>query len=450
MSKTIKHTRKGYIIAIVILGVLLATFITLYAVSASQNAGNLNALENIYQKNFYDLVDNVNNTENKLAKAISATDNKMKAKYLMEVSDNARLAGVSFNNLPYSQGAVQTTVGFVNQVSGYTETLAKNLEQGQSLSQKDAQTLEEVYDSVLYMKGILAEINTEMWDGYQIASASKKFEGENNALTNSLLRVKNVDVDYPTMIYDGPFSDSVINKAVKGLKQSDVSQDTAKKNLLKIFTSLEDEDVEFQGDATGRFETYNFSCKNADNKEFMFVQMTKKGGHLLTATSYTDNKAEEISIETAREVAMKFAVRAGIDNAKVVWSDVIAGNAYINIAPVENNYILYPDLVKVKVDLANGDVLGYEATGYYTNHVSRTLSAPTITKSEVQKFVPNNYKIVSTRLALIPLEYNQEVLCWEIACTLGADEYYFYFNTETGEEENILKVLQTNNGNLLM
>ena len=368
MAKTVKHTRTGYIVAIIILGVLLAAFIALYATSASQNAGNLNALENIYQKNFYDLVDNVNNTENKLAKALSATDGSMQAKYLQEVSDNSRMAAISFNNLPYSQGAVQTTVGYINQVSGYTETLAKNLEKGQSLSSKDSQTLEEVYDSILYMKKILAEINTEMWDGYQIALASQKFEGENNAFSNQMLRIKDVDVEYPTMIYDGPFSDSVINKAVKGLKGGDVSEETAKQNLLKIFTSLSEEDVEYQGDLNGRFETYNFSCKNSEGNEFMYVQMTKKGGLLLTATSYADHNAEEISVDTAKEVALKFASRAGIENAKVVWSDEIAGNAYINIAPVENGYILYPDLVKVKIDLANGDVLGYEATGYYTNH----------------------------------------------------------------------------------
>ena len=112
--------------------------------------------------------------------------------------------------------------------------------------------------------------------------------------------------------------------------------------------------------------------------------------------------------------------------------------------------MLYPDLVKVKIDLATGDVLGFEATGYYTNHTARNLPSPSISKSEVQKFIPKKYVVKNVRLALIPLEYNREVATWEVACTMGGDEYYFYYNAQTGMEENILKVIKTNNGNLLM
>ena len=450
MTNNQKRTRTAWIVAVAILSALLALFVVLYMNERNANLGNINSLENIYTKNFYDLVDNVNNTETKLAKAINATDSKMQAKYLREVSNNTRLAEININTLPYSSGEFAESLAFINQLSGYSETLSKNLEKGQSLSSKDLSTLESVYDSVLYMKDTLAEMSTKMWDGYKITQESKNFEGENNAFTNSLSKIKNVDVEYPTMIYDGPFSDSVVSKEVKGLVSSEVSQETAKENLLKIFTALAPENIEYQGEATGRFETYNFSCKNTEGKEYLYVQMTKKGGNLLTATSYSDKKTEDLSIDNASEIALNFASRAGIDNPKVVWSDEIGGNAYINIAPVQDNYILYPDLVKVKIDLANGDVLGYEATGYYTNHTKRTPVNPTITKQEAKKFVPSKYVVKEVRLALIPLEYNQEIFCWEISATMGGDEYYFYYNVENGQEENILKVLKTNNGNLLM
>ena len=449
MSRT-KKRNTGWIVAVSVLSALLALFVVLYAISQNQNAENMNMLENIYQKNFYELVDNVNNTENKLAKALSATTSKMQAKYLKEVSNNTKQATTNLDNLPYSSSGMEGSIAFVNQLSGYTETLAKNLEGGQKLSAQDLKTLEEVYDSVLYMKNNLATMNTSMWDGYNITNASKKFEGVDNAFTNSLSKLKNTDVEYPTMIYDGPFSDSVVKKTVKGLEEKHISEDEAKANILKIFTNLQEDNLEFDGDAAGKFETYNFVAKNEQGKKFLFVQMTKQGGKLLTATSYTDQKEEAISMENAAEIAQNFANRAGIENPQVVWSDKIDGNAYVNIAPISQNYVLYPDLVKVKIDLGSGDVLGYEASGYYTNHTQRLLSAPAVSKTEVQKFVPSKYVIKKIRLALIPLEYNQEVQCWEIACTMGGDEYYFYYNAQTGEEENILKVIKTNNGNLLM
>ena len=449
MSRITKRNA-GWVIAVSILGALLAVFVVLYAISSNQNQNASASLENIYEKNFYDLVDNVNNTENKLAKAINATDEGMQAKYLREVSINAMLATTNLNNLPAGTNEMAESVAFVNQLSGYTETLSKNLEKGKSLSAQDAQTLEQVYDSVLYMKNILAEMNQDMWKGYNIMQASQKLQGETDAFTSALSKVKNVEVDYPTMIYDGPFSDSVVNKKVHGLSAAAVSEGKAKENMLKIFANLAEEDVELQGDASGRFETFNFVAKDKNGKETLFVQMTKQGGKLLTATSRVDHADETITMENAREIALNFCTRAGIDNPKVVWSDNLEGNAYINIAPVQENYVLYPDLVKVKIDLATGDVLGFEATGYYTNHTTRTLPTASLSKSEVQKFIPKKYVIKNVRLALIPLEYNREVATWEVACTMGGDEYYFYYNAQTGMEENILKVIKTNNGNLLM
>ncbi|MBR3791046.1 MAG: germination protein YpeB, partial [Clostridia bacterium] len=162
MSRITKRNA-GWVIAVSILGALLAVFIVLYAISSNQNQNSSASLENIYEKNFYDLVDNINNTENKLAKAINATDENMQAKYLREVSINAMLATTNLNNLPAGTNEMAESVAFVNQLSGYTETLSKNLEKGKSLSTQDAQTLEQVYDSVLYMKNILAEMNQDMW-----------------------------------------------------------------------------------------------------------------------------------------------------------------------------------------------------------------------------------------------------------------------------------------------
>lgn len=445
-----KRSNKGLIIALFILGGLLATFIVLFAVSTANSINYANSLEQIYQKNFYDLVDNVNNVEVKLAKTLSANDASYQAKLLEEVSNNAKQAQISLNNLPYSVNGIDKSISFVNQVGGYTETLAKNLGKGDKLSSNDEKTLEKIYDSVITMKNSLGKFSQNMWQGYSIVDASLTTDGDNNSFTMQLASIKETDVEYPTMIYDGPFSDTVVNKTVKGLNGGPVSVDMAKQNLLKVFTNYIDSEVEYKNDTNGRFETYNFSAKNSEGKEVAYVQMTKQGGHLLTASSYTDKNSEGISLANAKETALNFVKKNGVESAEVVWSDVIASNAYINIAPVVNDIIYYPDLIKVKIDLSNGDVLGYEATAYYTNHTNRSLPSTSVSKATAQSKIPSKFSVKMARLALIPLEYNQEVLCWEFMCKFGGDEYYFYYNVSNGAEENILKVIKTNNGNLLL
>lgn len=442
----------GSVVAICILGGLFLVVSILYAITLQTANNYALSLENLYEKNFYDLVDNINNTETKLAKTLSANDKNYQAKLLLEVAKNAYLAQENLNNLPYSLNGIDESVAFVNQVSGYSETLHKSLNNGKELSATELKTLENIYDSVLAMKGSLNDMSKDLWGGYNILNASSKLidEKQSNNFTKQISALKSNNVDYPTMIYDGPFSDSMVKKAVKGLNENVVDENTAKANLLKIFSEYTDDMVEFKNEGKGNFETYNFSVNSTDKKDIAYIQMTKQGGKLLTSSSYNDKKAETLTLENAKAVALDFAKRNQFDNIQVVWADIVGDNAFVNLAPVENNVILYPDLIKLKIDLSNGAVLGYEATSYYTNHTNRTLGVPIINKSNAKAKVNKKFAIVEENLALIPLEYNQEKLCYEFVCKFGGDDYYVYINAVTGVEENILKVIKTNNGNLLM
>ncbi|MBR4408012.1 MAG: germination protein YpeB [Clostridia bacterium] len=440
----------GLIIALSIVSALLVLFVTLYSIQSSNNTTLANSLEDIYQKNIYELVDNVNNTETKLSKMLSSNDNAFRAKMLREVSYNTDMAQSNLNNLPYTINGVNESIAFVNQVSGYTETLSKSLEKGGNLSSQDLDTLERVYDNILVLKQSLTKFSENNAKGYSILKQSNAMDGEFNKFTKEIGLVTDVNVEYPTMIYDGPFSDSVVNKKIEGLNDADVGEEAARENLLKVFSNLSDGDVELRGETKGKFETFDFTAKNEAGKQTAYIQMTKKGGKLLTMSSVSDKRGEKISMENAEKTALKFAEKNGIKNAKVVWSDKLSGNAYFNIAPVADNIVLYPDLVKIKVDLYNGNILGYEASSYYTNHKSRTFTQPVISMSTAKSKIEKKFNIKFSRLALIPLEYNQEILTYEFACNFANDDYYFYYDVDTGELVNVLKVIKTNNGSLLM
>ena len=64
--------------------------------------------------------------------------------------------------------------------------------------------------------------------------------------------------------------------------------------------------------------------------------------------------------------------------------------------------------------------------------------------------VDRSFEIGQGRLSLSPLDFNREVLCWEFECQRDNATYYIYINAETGIEENILKVVETNDGSKLM
>lgn len=305
-----------------------------------------------------------------------------------------------------------------------------------------------------------------------------------------------------------------MNKKIKGLNGAQVDANTAKTKMLEVFSDYTNEMVELENESNGNFQTYNFKVRATENEKdiIAFVQMSKIGGNLLTLSAYnankeeneayenfktkntgstklnskepgknendakettqreivekkvdtdkmeeknisqsdSENKSKKLSLKSAEAIALDFAKKNKLENMKVVWSDTVNGNAFINLAPVQNNIILYPDLVKLKIDLYNGTVLGYEATSYYTNHTERNLQKGGVSAQTARNKIPGKYVVTEERLALIPLDYGREEICHEFVCKSGGDDYYFYFNTSTGKEENVLKVIQTDDGNLLM
>ena len=442
-------SNKALIIVTIILSIAVVALGILYGISLSSLNNFQTSLENVYQKNFYELVDEVNNAETKLNKVLASNSNTYRSKLLKEVSKNASEAQTRLNMLPYSINGLSDTISFVNQLSGYTETLAKNLDKGEKIDEKDQETLEKVYESVVNIKKSLNSMSKQMWEGYNITSSSLKLDGDYNSLTSDMSAMNGEDIEYPTMIYDGPFSDSQVNKEVKGLNFSEVSMETAKNNLGKILTNISVDNLKFNGESSGHFQTYDFSYED-ENGVYTFAQVTKKGGKLLTLSSQNIYKTKKLELANAEKIALDFAKKAGIDSMKVVWSDVVSDDAFINLAPVIDGVIIYPDLVKVKVDLTKGDVLGFEASSYYMNHVNRKILPARITESVAKAKIYSGLYVKDLRLALIPLEYGEEVLCYEFICSMNGNTYYVYINAVNGAEENILKVVQTDNGNLLM
>ena len=206
--------------------------------------------------------------------------------------------------------------------------------------------------------------------------------------------------------------------------------------------------VEFFNETNGKFKTFDFKILLSDDSQY-FAQITKLGGKLLTLSSFSNNKENKVTKKEAIKIAEDFAKAQGLNNMECVWSDFAQGDIYLNLAPVKDEIVLYPDLIKVKVDLGTGNILGWEASSYYTNHVKRYLKSPNISKAVAEKQIESGFEIVETRLALSPIEY-KEVLTFEVECTKNDDTYYFYYNAYDGNLENILKVIETDNGNLLM
>ena len=107
-------------------------------------------------------------------------------------------------------------------------------------------------------------------------------------------------------------------------------------------------------------------------------------------------------------------------------------------------------MIKVKVALDNGEILGIETTGYLNNHTTRDVSKIKISKEEAKKTLNKQLQIESEELAVIPTEWKTEILCYEFKGKVEDREFLVYINAENGREEDILVITNTPNGTLTM
>lgn len=444
-----KKMHRGAIVGLSIAtGVLAATTLG-FGISYGIEMGRANNFENqvegIYKKNYYELVDNANSADTNISKLLSSTDKKYRAKILGELSQSAKEMQMSIAALPLSSDGIVECVKFINQMSGYTQTLEEKIGQGGNLSEEDLSVLDEMHKTLNDMKEFLNDMSTRMIAGYSITTSHGNMKGDYDEFSFQFTKINSTD--YPTMIYDGPFSDSVLNKEIKGLSGTEITKEQAFEKIYDIFENVSN--VQYVGQTDGKFETYNFKVENSDGQT-LYVQLTKMGGHILTISGHNHSEQNTIDAQRAEKIAINFAEKNGIKDTQVVWSQELNSQMYLNLAPVQEGVILYPDLVKVKVDLENSNVIGFDAVSYYTNHTDRNLPKPTVSVESAKEVIDESFEIKKERLVLSPLDYNREVLCFEFECVKGNATFYFYVNVQTGVQENILKVVETSDGNKLM
>ena len=129
----------------------------------------------------------------------------------------------------------------------------------------------------------------------------------------------------------------------------------------------------------------------------------------------------------------------------------LSNNVYtINFAYTVNETVVYADLIKVRVCAETCMVIGVEATAYYTNHIERSMGSPSISESAAKAKVSKNIEIETSRLALVPIGNDNEVLCYEFSGVYDGNVYYVYIDAETGRQVEMFKVVESTEGLLLM
>lgn len=436
----------GWLAAVISLGVatlVLASALTFTFLMPTVNDGMLEAN---YQKSFYDTVEQVNNIDLNLSKALASSDGGAIQKYLVDASINSEIAENDLQQLPLQDESKYYTTKLINQIGDYAKYLNNKLIDGQPLTEQDKDGLIQLYQANAAFKEALQKMMGQMGADYSFSSMLNG--GSGDLIISNFNELQNLSVQYPELIYDGPFSDGQKNREVKGISGEEISEETAKEEFMKAFGNYSFSKVENVGETAGDIDCYNVQGE-ADG-ELLYAQISKRGGKVVMfayAGSCTEVRCDD---GTAIEKAEEFLTALGLNDMKPVWIN-LANNVYtINFAFVEGDAIVYSDLVKIRVCAETGIVIGMEATSYYINHTERTVGAPVLSETEAAKKVSSEIEIENARLAIVPKGSFEEKLCYEFTGVYDGSTYYVYIDAETGNQVEMFKVIESTEGTLLM
>ena len=178
------------------------------------------------------------------------------------------------------------------------------------------------------------------------------------------------------------------------------------------------------------------------------ISISKKGGFIVEMIRNRDVKEHKLSDEDAVKKGSEFLDKQGFVNMIQTYYLIQDNVITINYAYEENGIVMYPDLIKVKVALDNGEILGVETKGYLNSHTNRNLPKEVITIEEARTSLNPNLEIISERKAVIPKDDKSEKYCYEFIGRVEEREFLVYINVENSREEEILIILETEGGTL--
>lgn len=453
MKKIFNNLRKNYIygiliimvIAIVVLGVFLYKQRTEYVIET----------ENQYNLAFYELIDYMDDVENYLAKSIVSSSAENGAKTLMHVWREANLAQVYLSQLPISSNELSSTSKFLNQVSEYSYSLATKCINNKDITDEELNNLQSLYDYSTNLTGTLEQLLTDMGNGgISWAELTSKTDiafakQVDNLSSASFSNLDENFGEYEGLIYDGAYSEHIESAEKKGLTGNEISEEEAKDIAVKFVGQDRVGEIVSNGLVeNGDIIVYDFAIKikDGDKNNPMSISISKIGGHIVLMNYNREILEEKISQEEANNLGKQFLDGREIPNMEATYYLKQGGTVTINYAYTQDGVVVYPDLIKIKIALDNGEILGIETSGYLNNHETRNIPTARISEEEARENLNKNLEITSSGFAIIPTEWRTEIFCYEFKGKVNDMDFLVYINAETGEEENILVIIDTPNG----
>lgn len=447
MTVGIKKRTYIRIISFLVAAIVIAS--SFAYISMQQGKTQAMSLKHQSMSDIEDLITHTQNINNDLKKAMYAKSPAMLSQISSKVWREAGLAKDIISDMPIDYIKLQNTNKLLSQVGDYCVSLAKSFANGATITEEQRKNLVELQKYCESMTNEAVVVSDQIRTGsISFNKAGEQFGGTDVAqgsIGESFSDFEEGFTAYPTLIYDGPFSDHIMQREPLRLKnEGEVTKQAAKEKAARA-TAIAVAALKDGDDEKSKMESYCFTGDGVD------VSVTKKGGLIATMMKSRMVDGEKISVEDALSHGEKYLSSLGVSSVVVTYYEIANNVMTINYAYKQDEVTMYTDLIKVGVAMDNGEIVSFDARGYIVNHVLRKVERPTFTQKEAQEAVSGFLTVQSGKLCIVPSGGLSEVLCYEFKCKAeDGTPLLVYINANSKAEERILILLINENGTLTM
>lgn len=431
----------------------LALFVSLSAwgiTGSVKSAAYKRQIDLSNQKALTELCEHLDSIEVSLIKSLYTASPSMLSSITGKLQRDCAGAKENLSELESGETNLQNTYKFLSQVGEYTAYLSRKVAAGEKISNKEYETIHELSafatDISLEFEHMASLLSADYFTFEEISEKLNQTDDSGESTVSYLDSISDAEMtfeNYPTLIYDGPFSDNILTKESEILRNSkEISKDQAKE-IAADTLGVDKKFLVEENDTEGKTASYCFRTQSYD------ISVTKKGGYVLEILSNITAGVEKLSRADAVDKAKVFLNDLGFLDMVSTYEASDDGICTINFAYKQDSFICYPDLVKVSVSLSDGRITGFESTDYLMNHIEREIPPFGITPEDASNGLAPSLRVKKISAAVIPTDGTSEKFTYELLCEDSeGQDILVYKDISTGDEADILILLYSDNGTL--
>ncbi len=437
---------RGILIAILTIGII-GTGYWGYKEHQEKNAVLIQA-ENNYQRAFHDLTYQIDLLHDKIGTTLAMNSRDSLSPALAEVWRVTSEAQNDVGQLPLTLLPFNKTEEFLSNIGDFSYRTAVRDLNGEPLSEEEYKTLQQLYGHAEEIQKELRKVqhlvieNNLRWMDVELALAAGQKQADNTIINGFETVEKNVQ-SYSEAEF-GPSQTSKNNNKngeFTNLEGEEIDKNKAQeiaKDFLNLKGNIEMSVAENGEGASNGF--YSLTINDPDSKAEIYMDITKKGGYPIWVLQNREVTERKVSLNEASNNAIKFLKEHNFHTQELFESAQYDNIGVFNFVSSVNGVRVYPDSIKMKVALDDGQIIGFSAKDFLSAHKEREIPEAKISRDEARKKVNPNLEVMEDRLAIITNELGEEVLCYEFLGVINNDTYRLYINASNGHEEMVTKL----------